>query len=196
MNRNTLALKYTKVKFKFGNTVHQSLGTMEFNLKTTDRVIGLNIDIVYVDVPLLLGLDMLDAHRLVINNVENLLEKPADMKEGNIEWKLPLVRQHGHLFIRDQIHIINFSDSELLKLRKHFVHPSVKKIFQLIKRARPAEADRHTRFVLERIRNKCNTCEQGWGKIRPIRIRIRIREYSTNSNFENDRKIRRIRIPT
>jgi hypothetical protein len=36
--------------------------------------------------------------------------------------------------------------------------------------------------------------EQGWGKIRPIRIRIRIREYSANSNFENDGKIRRIRI--
>jgi hypothetical protein len=35
---------------------------------------------------------------------------------------------------------------------------------------------------------------QGWGKIRPIRIRIRIREYSANSNFENDWKIRRIRI--
>jgi hypothetical protein len=35
---------------------------------------------------------------------------------------------------------------------------------------------------------------QGWGKIRPVRIRIRIREYSANSNFENDWKIRRIRI--
>jgi hypothetical protein len=39
---------------------------------------------------------------------------------------------------------------------------------------------------------------QGWGKIRPIRIRIRIREYSANSNFENNGKIRqiRMRIPT
>jgi hypothetical protein len=37
--------------------------------------------------------------------------------------------------------------------------------------------------------------EQGWGKIRPIRICIRISEYSANSNFENDRKIRQIRIP-
>jgi hypothetical protein len=36
---------------------------------------------------------------------------------------------------------------------------------------------------------------QGWGRIRPIRIRIGIREYSSNSNFENDLKIRRIRIP-
>jgi hypothetical protein len=37
------------------------------------------------------------------------------------------------------------------------------------------------------------TCK-GWGKIRAIRIRIRIREYSANSNFENDGKTRRIRI--
>jgi hypothetical protein len=37
--------------------------------------------------------------------------------------------------------------------------------------------------------------KQGWGKIRPLRIRIRIREYSANSNFEKDGKIRRIRIP-
>jgi hypothetical protein len=37
--------------------------------------------------------------------------------------------------------------------------------------------------------------DQGWGKIRPIRIRIRIREYSANSNFKNGAKIRGIRIP-
>jgi hypothetical protein len=35
---------------------------------------------------------------------------------------------------------------------------------------------------------------QGWGKIRPIRIRIRIREYSANPNFEKECIIRRIRI--
>jgi hypothetical protein len=35
--------------------------------------------------------------------------------------------------------------------------------------------------------------KQGWGKIRPIRIRIRIREYSANSNFAHECKIRRIR---
>lgn len=35
---------------------------------------------------------------------------------------------------------------------------------------------------------------QGWGKIRPIQIRIRIREYSANSNFASECTIRRIRI--
>jgi hypothetical protein len=143
---------------------------MEFNLQTPDGVIGLSIDIVDVDVHLLLGFDMLDAHRLVINNVDNLLEKRADMKEGSIEWTLPLIRQHGHLFIRYQIHIINFSDSELLKLHKHFVHPSVEKIFQLIKRARPAEADLHTRDVLERITNECNTFQRTQGN--PISFKV------------------------
>jgi hypothetical protein len=54
MNRNTLALKNTKVKFKFGNTVHQSLGTMEFNLQTPDGLIGLTIDI--LDVASIIGI--------------------------------------------------------------------------------------------------------------------------------------------
>jgi hypothetical protein len=38
------------------------------------------------------------------------------------------------------------------------------------------------------------TKNQGWGKIRPIQIRIRIREYSANSNFASECTIRRIRI--
>jgi hypothetical protein len=36
--------------------------------------------------------------------------------------------------------------------------------------------------------------EQGWGKIHPIRIRIRIREYSAILNFEEEGIVRRIRI--
>jgi hypothetical protein len=46
------------------------------------------------------------------------------------------------------------------------------------------------------IKASPTTVIQGWGKFRPIRIRIRILEYSANSNFENDGKTRRIRIPT
>jgi hypothetical protein len=56
-------------------------------------------------------------------------------------------------------------------------------------------------FQVARLPNR-RTCglvagkhlNQMWGKIRPIQIRIRIREYSANSNFASECTIRRIRI--
>jgi hypothetical protein len=47
-------------------------------------------------------------------------------------------------------------------------------------------------YLREIRKQRAEGCPQGCSNIRKIRIRIRIREYSTNSNFRNWPKIRRI----
>lgn len=49
--------------------------------------------------------------------------------------------------------------SELLKLQRHFDHPSDGKLMNLMKRARPDQADENTRKLLRDITRACETCQ-------------------------------------
>lgn len=52
----------------------------------------LNVDVVPVDVPLLIGLNTLDKFKLVVNTVDNTLDSRL------AGWSIPLERKIGHLF--------------------------------------------------------------------------------------------------
>ena len=52
------------------------------------------VDIVQPSVPLLLGIDTLDKHKLNVLSVENELHSVV------FGWTLPLVRQQGHLYLK------------------------------------------------------------------------------------------------
>ena len=52
-----------------------------------------------------------------------------------------------------------YTKPELLKLHRHFRHPSTDKLFALIKRARPNQADSNTRRILEDMSRSCETCQ-------------------------------------
>jgi hypothetical protein len=89
-----------RIRFKFGDSVHISIGILPFNLIIPKGVISLNIEVVDADVPLLIGLEFLNRHRLVINNVENMLEKRSTFSKGTVDWTIPLFVVTDNFFSR------------------------------------------------------------------------------------------------
>jgi hypothetical protein len=138
--------------FKFANAVLLSIGTIQYLLPTPEGNIPITLENFDGDVRLLVGLDVLDRHRLVPNNVDDVLELRTAMKEGtdvsDVVWRIPLVRRHGHLYIEGFVRVCNFSHSELQTLHKHYLHPSADRLYNILRWARPNETDSGTRKIL------------------------------------------------
>jgi len=160
-------LKPSSVKFKFGDGGFPSEGTLLVRIPTPDgSFIALRIDVVQADIPMLLGLDVMDREKLVANNVLN------ELQSYNNGWKMPLVRKLGHMYLCWSSKSVLFTKKELIKLHRHFRHPSAGKLFNLIRTARPNQADPATRELLETITKSCQTCETF--AIPPQRFRVSI----------------------
>ena len=139
--------------FKFGNDYKESLGKAEFRLPLPgNKYLPLFIDVVDADVPLLVGLDVLDSEQLIPDNCTNLL---ISKEEG---WSLPITRKHGHMFVEWDAANILFTEAELSKLHVHFYHPSVDKLMKLLRRARPMDTTPDTRRLLQKISDNCKNC--------------------------------------
>ena len=77
------------------------------------------VDIVQPSVPLLLGIDTLDKHKLNVLSVENELHSVV------FGWTLPLIRQQGHLYLKWHPPSETFySRQQLYRLHQHLFHPS------------------------------------------------------------------------
>ena len=92
------------------------------------------MDIVQVNVPALLGLEVMDAEDLYADNVTNrlvhrkILSRSSDECEYDDMWSVPIIRHDGHLYSRMCFPSSTFySASDLLKLHRQFAHPSAEK---------------------------------------------------------------------
>jgi hypothetical protein len=61
-------------RFLFGDQVSNSMGTFAMDIPTPGGVLELSVDVVDIDVPFLLGLDVMDKYRLQVLTVTNELE--------------------------------------------------------------------------------------------------------------------------
>lgn len=105
--------------FKFGDGVRTSVGRMEVRMRVREGFyLPFQIDVVDADVPLLIGLDLLDLHQLIVDKVDNVLVSKSS------GWKIPIARIHGHLFVQWDLHAVMFTRTELERLHLHFFHPS------------------------------------------------------------------------
>ena len=72
--------------YRFGEDLQRSLGYIEIRIPSPrDRFVFLNVDVVNVDVPFLIGLDVLDQLEMTVDTVENALKCPS------LKWKIPFV---------------------------------------------------------------------------------------------------------
>lgn len=133
--RHSLTFNYvteSTTQFRFGDGSFASKGKIRVRIPTPDcSYIQIDVDTVDADVPLLIGLDILDAHLLVVNNVTNKLES------HRYNWSLPITRKLGHLYLCWGDNEVLFTRQEIVKLHRHFRHPSAGKLYSLMKRARP-----------------------------------------------------------
>jgi hypothetical protein len=125
--------------------------------------IMLEVDVVPTNVPMLLGLDVLDKFGLCADTVHNVLHCTAE------DWNLPLVRKLGHVYQWSATDRILYTKSELQKLHRNFSHPSTQNLFAFLKRAKADSVDANTRAVLSDIENACSTCQRYSSK--PLRLK-------------------------
>lgn len=134
------------------------------------------IGVVDADIPLLLGLDLLDKHKLVADNVDKVLVNKIS------GWSVPITRAHGHLFIRWDLREVMYTRTELERLHLHFFHPSVQKLLALLKRGTPDRVKPDTPKIIQDIVDKCQGCKR-FG-IRPYRFRVSIPNEDVIFNHE------------
>lgn len=98
-------------------------------------------------------LDVFDEFKMVVDNVENVLDCPVN------SCKIPIVRKRGHLYLECNKGTDTFSTRpELKKIHRAFHHPSSKTLHDLLRRARPEKMNSETLNVLKEIAKKCDTC--------------------------------------
>jgi hypothetical protein len=120
------------------------------------------LEVVDVNVPMLLGMDFLDKHRLIIDVTRNLLVHQSTNSSQ------PLSRKHGHVYIEWDSDML-FTYDELRKMHRNFFHPAVNKLMNLFKRARIQDLPADIRASLEDIASRCDTCQDFSAK--PYRFR-------------------------
>jgi hypothetical protein len=142
-----------------------SLGILHMRLPTpNDGFIMLEADVVPTNVPMLLGLDVLDKFGLCADTVHNVLLCTAE------NWNLPLVRNLWHVYLEcSATDRILYTKSVLQKLHRNFSHPSTQNLFALLKRAKADNVDANTRAVLSDIENAFSTCQRYSSK--PLRLK-------------------------
>ncbi len=98
-NRSTIPISPSDNMFTFGNVTVKSRGAVELWLKTPSQFqnIPVILDVVELDVPALLGLDIIDAYGLVADTVNNRLTHLRRGEHLPI-WHMPLIRTDNHVF--------------------------------------------------------------------------------------------------
>jgi transposase InsO family protein len=176
--RKELDLVRTRRTFSFGSHISVSRGSMTIRISTPGGVLEFNVDVVDEDIPLLIGVDVLDRFRLQILTVSNELECVGlGSRPG---WRLPLERTNGHVLLPFEPGIhelvgdnqVLFSTAQLQKLHRQLYHPSATKLFNLLRRARIEDLPADTRSTLDQIVHECGTCQKR--APRPMNFRIRI----------------------
>ncbi len=109
-----------------------------------------NADVIDANVPLVLGLNTLDDHNLLANTREHALVQK--------DWSIALVRDQGHIWLKWPEEIF-YTRSQLLKLHRHYKHPSAGKLFSLLKKVNPDKLPPTTLSVLKDIQKDCDPCE-------------------------------------
>ena len=159
-----LTLAPSKRRFRFGIDVHASLGSTTLRFPTPGGISSITVDVVKPDLPFLVGLDVLDAKRLQVLSVRNLIEHvpPSDM--GPPGWTMPLWRKNGHIFLRVQPlpppSAVFYSRRQLHALHRNLYHPSPAKLFELLRRADPESLPPETLDVLQQISRACVACQR------------------------------------
>lgn len=143
-----------KSDFRFGVHKHKSLGLIENRIPVSNsHYIPREVDVIDIDVPFLLGLDVLMKYGMVIDTDKLRIR-------SNLEgWDIPLVRKRGHLFLEWEACFL-FSSSDVLRVHRHFFHPKSTRLYDVIRRAEPENTSPSLLKGLEKIDSTCDVCQR------------------------------------
>ena len=148
--RQSLPLRRSNNAFRFADEVLRSKGIIEVIIKTSHgSSLTFECDVVNSDVPMLLGLDIMRREGMVIDISKMVLR--------NHEWSLPMGYAYGHLVVQ-LISSTLYSRKQLIKLHRHYRHPTADKLYAILKRVNPNKVNTETLQILKDIQMKCSPC--------------------------------------
>jgi hypothetical protein len=94
-------------------------------------------------------------YALAFDNIENVLDSRST------GTKTPLARKLGYIYLefRQEDRVL-FTNAELVKLHRAFVHPLAEKLLKLLKRVKPHDLPSDTLTKLQKIADVCATCRE------------------------------------
>ena len=153
-----------KMSFKFGNKRHNGLGEVEIRIPVDgDFFLSVWIQVVDVNIPLLLGLDFLDAFGMNVNASRDVMESEER------KWSFPLVRKLGHLYY-EWVLDNYYTAGELRKIHRHFFHPESGRLYAVLRRAHGEGTTPETMGELEKLASECEICQRNAAS--PNRFRV------------------------
>ena len=163
--------------FKFGSQKKASLGAAKFWIPYGgNQIMDMYLDVVDINIPLLLDLEKLDEQKLYVNNIKNVLVCVEP------KWSHPITRKLGDLFY-ELTTDVSYTDNELKRVHRHFNHPHLEKIFNLLKKADDTETTPETLQPLHDVTENCDVCQRFASQ--PGRFRLSL----PNNNIVFKRKI-------
>jgi hypothetical protein len=124
LERHARSLAYQE---QFGDDVIMSIGVMQIQILTPDSVLNISVDVFDMDMPLQIGLDVLDMYRLQVLNIDNVLQHtPVPGPEQS--WQIGIRRKNGHVYLNLPVTTgdVFYSELELQKLHRNLYHPSAR----------------------------------------------------------------------
>jgi len=105
-----------------------------------------------LNVPLLLGLVIMDRYRMFFNDVSNHL---VCINEG---VAVPVARKYGHIYLNWGSDIL-YTFSELQRIHKHFYHAKSERLYARMRLSKDAKATPGTLRQLEEVAEACVVCQ-------------------------------------
>lgn len=97
----------------------KSVGLIKIKLPLDEHShIPLQIHVVDLDIPMIIGQDVIKWHSLLVNYINNQLEY------RDMEHFPPMTYKGAHVFLVWDSHSIMFTRGELTRLHQHFMHPA------------------------------------------------------------------------
>ena len=145
---------YASTRFRFGAGRSQAIGKIPIVIPTPQTFFTIWVDVIPEDIPFLIGLNTLDRYSLQVLSVTNELECVKD------NWKIPIKRKFGLLYWDLSAEIgVFFTKPQLERLHRHLLHPSTRKLYNLLRRAKPEDLTPTTMKTLKNIQKTCETCQ-------------------------------------
>lgn len=117
----------SKQTYQFGNKKYDNIGTVNIRAPVMkSHIINIDVAVVGVNGPFLLRLKNLTKPKIMLH-VGN-----DQIFSANMNWKIPVVRKHGHLYVEWSKYVM-FTVRELRRIHRHLFHSQLGCIYQLLR---------------------------------------------------------------
>lgn len=139
-----------KMPHTFGSHQHVGIGHVNIRIPISIIVfITFEADVVNIDAPLLLGLEVLTYSNVIVEFPDN------EVRSKTNGLRIPLVRKQGHAYLVWTVSIL-YTNGYLRKIHIHFYRPHPDKFHAMMKRAYPEKVSLHFLADMESIKFTCD----------------------------------------